>query len=139
MLIDFRCKWLGLSLGIANKGGVVRLTKLLLARLWPTSLTGFAPREFWGCSFFPSAKLSDKGECIISFTLYRRVSGRMRGEEKLNSILDSTRGFRKFRGIAAPFPIAIQSFRFCRARRTIREKRRANNGIICKSRKFYGC
>lgn len=63
VLIDSRCKWLGLSLGIANKGGVVRFTKLLLARLWPTSLTGFAaPRDSFGVavsSLLPSYRTKE--------------------------------------------------------------------------------
>lgn len=73
-----------------------------------TSLTGFPPRDSFGVvvpSLLPP-KLSDKGECIISFTSYRRVLGEElgRGEEKVNSILESTKGFRKFRGEIGVLP-----------------------------------
>lgn len=51
----------------------------------------------------------------------------MGGEEKVNSILDSTKGFRKFRGeIGAP-SFMIQRFRF---RRAIHDTRKA----ACKQR-----
>lgn len=76
-------------------------------------------RQFWGCSFFPSAKLSDKGECTGYNILYFVQEGR--GGVKVNSILDSTRGFSKISSNRR-FPSRSWfsgDFRFCRARYAI--------------------
>lgn len=69
----------------------------MLARLWPTSLTGFAPGDSFGVavsSLLPSYRTKESVRGIISFTLEGRGGG------KLTRFSTRRGDFRKFRAIA---------------------------------------